>query len=475
MPPTRRLPLLCLLLPAGLGAQERPAPKLTAEMAQVAAAYAAKVTASAVFVSGRSVASVEAEELAPDGPIETLIRPFLKLEVDRDQGLVTARLGKAVATAVRTGNLGCTLTAPGVDVDALRRRAAPGIAGLRPDPMAVDFPAGERLPATPMPDDVDLPALTAAVERAFVEADSGPRVRTRAVVVIKAGRLLCERYADGIDAAMRLPGWSMTKTLVNALLGIRIGDGKLDPAAALPVPEWAAADDPRRALRLEDLLRMRSGLEWTEDYADPDSRALQMLFLSGDHAAIAATAPLRAPIGSEFRYSSGTSNLLCRILRTTFASDFEYLAFPEHRLFAPLGIRNGVLETDPSGTFVGSSYGFLTARDWARIGMLLCQDGQWNGQRLLPEAWVRESGRPTVPSHGRYGRHVWLNAVRQDGGRTWPELPADLLHLDGHEGQYVVVFPTEQIVVVRLGCTKRGGFDLRGLLTGVLAACTTAK
>jgi CubicO group peptidase (beta-lactamase class C family) len=267
----------------------------------------------------------------------------------------------------------------------------------------------------------------------------------------------------------------MSKTLVGALVGIRVGQGALDPEAELPVPEWRERpDDGRRALRLDDLLRMRSGLRWREDYDDPQSEALRMLFLGHDYAAVQAVQPLEEDRRGRFTYSSGTTNLLCRILRSTFATDAEYLAFPRRALFERIGMHSAVLETDPSGTFVGSSFGYATARDWARFGMLWAQGGTWNGERILPEAWVREAVRPGPGTRGRFGRHIWLNALPADAAEArggFADLPRDLLRMNGYEGQYVAVFPTEQIVAVRLGCTKSGTFDVHRFLRAVYTAC----
>jgi CubicO group peptidase (beta-lactamase class C family) len=252
-----------------------------------------------------------------------------------------------------------------------------------------------------------------------------------------------------------------------------VRQGKLDLDAPLKVPEWPAAD-PRRALRLRHLLLMTSGVSWNESYDDPASNCLEMLFRSADHAAVFAKQPGAHAPGAVFCYASGSTNLICRELRTTFGSDADYWAFPRNALFRPLGMRSAVIETDPSGTFVGSSYGFATARDWARLGMLYAQDGVFAGERILPEGWVAASATPTPASDGEFGRHLWLNADPDGDGplqRAWPDLPGNLLHMDGHEGQYVCVFPTEQIVVVRLGCTKAGGFGLHALLRAVLAAC----
>ncbi|HEU4418023.1 MAG TPA: serine hydrolase, partial [Planctomycetota bacterium] len=283
------------------------------------------------------------------------------------------------------------------------------------------------------------------------------------------------RYATGYSADMALPGWSMSKTIVNALVGIRIAQRALDPEAPLAIPEWnATADDPRQQLRLHDLLSMTAGLAWNESYDDPQSDALRMLFRSSDHGGVFALQPQAQAPGVKFRYSSGCTNLVCRILRGTFDSDAEYWAFPGDALFGPLGMRTAVLETDPSGTFVGSSYGFMCARDWARFGLLYACDGEVAGRRILPQGWVAKSARAKPCAEGRFGDHIWLNADPDADGpreRKWSDLPADLMRMDGHEGQYVIVMPTEQIVVVRLGCTKNGGFDLHGLARRVRDAC----
>ncbi|MBL8722451.1 MAG: serine hydrolase [Planctomycetes bacterium] len=473
--PPQALLLTSLCLP--LAAQA--SPQLTPELAQVAAAYAAKVTASALFVSGRTLDSVLAEELAPDRPLDALIGPLLQFAVDRDAGTVTCTLAGAKATAVATRNLGCTLATATVPVALLRRRVAPDVPSNAPHPNTVDWPVGERTPDLPAKDaNVDAAALARAVDAAFAEPEGKTKVRTRALVVVCRGRIVAERYAPGYTATMPLPGWSMTKTLVGALVGIAVGNGTLDLEAELAVPEWPAAD-PRRDLRLPDLLGMSSGLAWRESYDDPSSDALRMLFASGDHAATQASQPREVPPGTRFRYSSGTTNLICRELRTAFArgdrgGDRAYWAMPRQELFRPLAMHTAVLETDPSGTFVGSSYGFACARDWARFGMLLLGDGTFAGRRVLPAGWVARMAAPSPASAGRFGSHLWLNADPDGDGpreRQWPALPADLVHLDGHEGQYVAVFPTQQIVVVRLGCTKAGGFGLRPLLEGVLAAC----
>src|SRR5262245_4563333 len=448
-----------------------PTPALPQVLREVVAGYAAKVAASAIFVSHRTLDSVLQEELAPDAPLQALSRPFLSFDVDRDERTVRAHLLGVGATAAFVDGLGCTLVND-TDVAALRARALP------PLPAAADprpWPLGDDVPAPQPQDGVDQKALDDAVGYAFAEREGRPLVHTRAVVVVRRGQLLAEHYAEGYDAGTVLPGWSMSKTWVSALVGMRVLDKAIDPGAELPVPEWRKdANDPRRALRLDDLLRMQSGLRWKEDYEAQDSDALRMLFLGHDYGSVAASQPFAVPPRTEFCYSSGTTNLVCRILRTTFADDRAWLAFPRDRLFAPLGMKSALLEPDPSGTFVGSSFGFATARDWAKFGLFYLQDGVWDGKRLLPQGWVASARTPTPTARrGDFGAHLWLNAgtAAQPDEAPFDRLPRDLFYLSGHEGQYVVCFPRQQLVVVRLGCAKRGGFDLHGFLDRVLKAC----
>jgi CubicO group peptidase (beta-lactamase class C family) len=464
-------------LAVALPAQTAPSAALPRDLPAVAAAYAAKVAASALFVSGRTLASVQQEELAADGQLERLIAPLLQFTVDDKEKTVTARVLAATATAAYVDGLGCTLL-HGVDLPGLRARAlAPTAIGA--DAAKLLFPRGDRVDDdAPAPDGVDLAAVRAAVDAAFVEAEGKPKVRTRAVVVVQGDRLLCERYAAGYDRTMRLPGWSMTKSLVAVLIGVRVAEGKLDMDAPLPVPEWRQQpDDPRAALRLDDLLRMQSGLRWSEDYADPTSAALRMLFLASDYGGEAARCELLFPPRTHFQYSSGTANLLCRILRTTFADDAAYFAFA-HGVFERAGMHSMLIEPDPSGVLVGSSFGFATARDWARFGMLWRDLGTFAGERVLPAAWLQASLQPTATApKGRFGRHIWLNAgsTGHPEDRPYPALPADVFEMSGHQGQTVAVLPAQRLVVVRLGCTKQGGFELSALLQRVAAACSGAK
>lgn len=437
------------------------------ELAQVAAAYAAKVTASAIFVSGRTLDSVLAQELAPNRPLEALIKPFLRFDVDREKKTVTCRLGQAKATACMHNGLGCSLVASDkAPSDELHRFAAEITTTAKP--VADHWPFTDAVAKEPQTG-IDHEQLARAIDRAFAEREGKKPIHTRAIVVVHKGQLVAERYAKGFHKDMPLAGWSMTKTLTNALIGMRVGEGKLDLAKGFLEHEAAQR---LGTPTVNDLMTMTAGLRWNEDYDDPSSDAVRMLFGSADHAQIYLEQPQASKPGQRFVYASGATNLLCKLLRESFDDDGAYWSYPA-QLFASLGMRTAVLETDPSGTFVGSSYGFASARDWARLGLLYQQDGMFFDKRVLPAGWVQRSTTATKASRGRYGSQIWLNAEPpgdEGNNRKWPDLPADLFSMDGHEGQYCVISPSAELVVVRLGCTKNGGFDLHGFLHDVHAA-----
>ncbi len=262
------------------------------------------------------------------------------------------------------------------------------------------------------------------------------------------------RYADGFTKDTPLPGWSMAKSVVNALAGVLVKEGKLslsDPAA---IPEWRGSSDPRREITLDQLLRMSSGLEFHENYRDPLADAMRMLFGAADAGAYAAAKPLEAQPGTRWSYSSGTTNIITSAMRRT-VGDPDYLEFPRRALFERLGMASAVMETDAGGTFVGSSFMYATARDWARFGLLYLRDGVWSGERILPEGWVAYTRTP-APSAAekQYGAHFWLRL--SSGYRCADEgpLPADAFHAVGFDGQFITIVPSRELVLVRLGLTR---------------------
>jgi CubicO group peptidase (beta-lactamase class C family) len=431
-------------------------------IAQVGTAFAAKTVCSATFVSGRSPESVKADDL---GAYRSQPLDLVEVDVDRAAGVVTARLlGFAARQAVYRDGFGCTL-AIGASVATLRA-AAPK---LLPIPRGEGvWPDGERVAFEPRA------ALERALDQAFAEPGAGPPRRTRAVVVVHQGRIAAERYAPGFGPGTPLPGWSMSKSVFGALAGTLVGLGLWRLDAPVPLAAWRGAGDPRAAITLDQLLAMSSGLEFEESYRAPLSDVNLMLWAGGDAGGYAAAKRLAHPPGAYWQYASGTTNVLAAAMRETLGTG--YAAYPRRALFQPLGMSSAVLETDASGTFVGSSLMFASARDWARFGLLFANDGLWKGTRVLPEGWVRYSATPAAAAAARnYGAHWWLKLARPPGAPP-VELPPDAFHAAGHGGQYVSVVPSRALVVVRLGHSiDDGAWDQEAFVARIISAVGNAE
>jgi CubicO group peptidase (beta-lactamase class C family) len=440
-------------------------------LARIGTAYKAKMLCSGVFVSRRDVRSILTTDLLVDGPS---VLQYFDAKVDYNSQFVAASLwGMAGQKAVYRPGMGCVLIPDGSGhpfqpPGGPRRTTAPLTEPNQP------WPRGERVMTDLLPPEVSPVMLREAADSAFSEPDPVRLRRTQAVVIVYKGRIIAERYAPGFGPETPLLGWSMTKSVINALAGILVGDGKLSVSDRAPVPEWQTPGDPRRSITLDHLLRMTSGLAFDENYTNPLKDVTFMLLATSDMAAYAASKPLAAEPGSIWHYSSGTTNIIARILREAVGTDAGYLAFPRRRLFDRIGMRSAIIEPDASGTLVGSSFMYATARDWARFGLLYLQDGMWNGERVLPDGWVQYSRMPTPASpRGAYGAHFWL-AVRpgsRGSGTSQSVLPADAFHAIGHEGQFVTIIPSRNLVVVRLGLTQdRGAWDHGAFIRQVLGA-----
>ena len=295
----------------------------------------------------------------------------------------------------------------------------------------------------------DASALAELLDPVFAVPETPELGQSLAFVAVQGGRIVAERYGPGHGAADTFISWSTAKSMTHAALGLLVGDGLLDPAAPVDAPEWRSADDPRAAITTDDLLAMRSGLHFVEDYVDDDvSDCLEMLWGSGadDVAHYAASRPLQHPIGTVFNYSSGTTNILSRLLgERVGGGEAGVRAFLRERLFGPVGMASAQPKFDAAGTWVGSSYVFATARDYARFGLLHLRDGVWDGRRLLPEGWVDSARtiRSQDPEDGEwYGHHWWVRG--DDVGTFWAA---------GYEGQMISCVPALDLVVVRLGKT----------------------
>src|SRR5262245_10723732 len=420
-------------------------------IAAIGSAYRSKVLCSIVFASGRTIDPQRVEDVSKDS--YRLLQLF-RSNVDPVARTVTTSLfGLRPRTATFRPGLGATLFLKGSSASLQARRETPAyltadLPPSRPEgasaSLAEAFGGGGKVCTTSR-------TLQAVVDRAFTEPNPRRLRRTRAVVVLQDGEIVAEQYAPGFDASTRFSGWSMAKSVLNALVGILLGEGRLSLQQAALWPDWQAAD-PRSAITLEDLLRMRSGLKFAEVYSDFSSEVIEMLFNQSDTAAYAAHQPLSATPGTTWSYASGTTNILSAIVRRVVGED--YLMWPRRVLFEPLGMTSAILEPDASGTFVCSSFMLATARDWLRFGELFLNDGTRHAKRLLPEGWVAFSTTPTPQSPGgNFGAHWWLKLPPEIGGgsATAARIPPDAFFAIGHEAQILTVIPSRRLVAVRLG------------------------
>jgi CubicO group peptidase (beta-lactamase class C family) len=430
--------------------------------------YKAKMLCSGIFVSDRNPETVVEQDLSFH-PLFDLI----KTEVDfENKEVKSSLLGLVKAKAIYIDPLGAILLS-GADEEKIRSWPVSSVPEPQPsNPDEVPWPNGELIPESEYLDEWDLSRLEQALDKAFEEPDPEHPRRTRAVTVVYKGDLIAEQYAPEITKDTPLIGWSMTKSITSALVGIRVKQGKLDIQKPAPVPEWQEPDDPRRKITLNHLLRMSSGLEFDETYeSDPLSDVNTMLFTKSDMGAFAASFPLQSEPGTDWSYSSGTTMILSRIVRHSFDSQEEYLAFPRKELFNKIGMQSAILEPDASGTFGGASYCFATARDWARFGLLYLNKGVWDGDQILPEDWVAYTTTPAPDSpKAQYGAQFWLNkgSSEEPEDREYPKLPRDAFFCLGHNAQSVTMIPSLHLVVVRLGWTTKGGWDLEEFIVDII-------
>jgi CubicO group peptidase (beta-lactamase class C family) len=241
----------------------------------------------------------------------------------------------------------------------------------------------------------------------------------------------------------RFLSWSVAKSFTNALAGLMVGDGRLSVQQQSVLKEWR--EDERSAITLENLLRMESGLAWNEDYGNRSDVTL-MLYGHADFAGFALSQKLLHKPGTHWYYSSGTTNIVNLVMRRCFTTDTAYWAYTRNRLFTKTGMPDAIFETDATGTHAGSSYVYATARDYGRFGLLYLNDGVFNGERILPEGWVKFTTTPAGSSGGAYGAFFWLNR----GGR-YPDAPKDMFSCNGHDGQQIFILPSKDLVIVVLG------------------------
>jgi CubicO group peptidase (beta-lactamase class C family) len=392
--------------------------------------YAAHNACALKAIAGRDDAKVD----LPPNPLVPVLRT--KTTAASAKASILGVLAKQQAWA--TPGYGCTLADHRPKLDP---------------PTKVSSAANPYTSATP-------PAMSTGVKDALSKAfgdDLSTNARkalgTRGVVVLKDGRLVAERYAQGFGPTTPQLGWSMTKSVTDLIAGRLVDEGKLSLDQDHLRPEWK---DGRAKITVRELLQMTSGLKWDEDYS-LGTTITTMLYLKGDMGSYVASQPLAHKPGTVLQYSTGSPTLLCSVI----AKSDGGADFPRRELFAPLGLSSAVLEPDAVGTPVCGSYMWATPRDWAAVGEFALADGVWGSQRLLPAGWMKQSTTAVKVAKSDskgYATGWWANQA-SDGSLVYQYLPADAYFAEGHDGQWLIIVPSQQLVIARLGFTPTAKHD----------------
>lgn len=429
---------------------------LNREALHVATGSVSRSLCAAAFVSKVDPDRIYAEE---QRPLMSSIGWAMRYTVDRPRREVRSSvLGLFPARAAYRPGLGCLVTHDDGPV--------PEAAGLAEDSEPDGFGPQVMAPADP--------ALRHALDLAFAEPDPAHPRLTKAVVVLHDGRLIAERYAPGYGPETPIWAHSVTKSVIQALIGILIRQNRLRLDQPAPIAAWQRPGDPRRAITVDQLLRMNSGLPFDETEG-PVNPATHMWFREPDTAAYAAGIPLEHAPGTAWGYSNLGYALLSKVVgEATGGTAVGAERFARDELFAPLGMHHTTIETDAAGTLLGSGFLYASARDLARFGQLYLDDGVVEGRRILPAGWTDYSRSRTLDTG--YGAGFWTNLRNEGSVPVWdapwgmPQLPKDMFYARGAFGQYVVIVPSEHLVVVRLGLSVQGG----GTGTGDAAAAIIA-
>jgi CubicO group peptidase (beta-lactamase class C family) len=413
------------------------------------AGFSAKSIASGYFIDHRSQDMIEKS----DNDINMIDLAKNKIEVIGKFAAASV-YGLKERKAIYREGLGATLIND--DFDVSKRYEVPKRTKINNN---LPFPYGNSEPKDSVFSTVNYTKLNGAVADAF-DKTGEIKKRTRSVLVIYKDKIIAEKYDTGFDKNSKILGWSMTKSITGALFGILQKQRKYDIYKPTPIAEWQK--DQRKIITTNDLLHMNSGLAWEEKY-DEICDATKMLFEAEDMTRVQLEKPAVFKPNTHWNYSSGTTNLLSGILRQQFKTHQEYLDFWYSALIDKIGMNSMVVETDMAGNYVGSSYGWATTRDWSKFGLLYLHKGNWNGEQILDESWVKYTVSPTNTSNGRYGGHFWLNS-----SGYFPDVPRDMYYCSGFQGQIVAIIPSLDLVVVRMGLTEEPDFDFNAMLSGIV-------
>ncbi len=415
--------------------------------------YAAKNLASAVFISGRNQADVEALDLN-----FSLIK-YTSNELDTINMKVTSRFLWGKSTAIYRKGFGCTLIQD-ADEESFRKIQFSSIDKLPFNQDSVQWPVGNIISDTTIKD-VDVAKLD-EIGNNLINHDAY-NGHVFAMAVVYKGQLILEKYRPEFNRKTRFLSWSMAKSFTNALTGIMVGDGKWELDKPADIPEWQ--NDDRKKITINNLLQMKSGLKWNEDYGSASDVNL-MLHRESDFAGFVCSHPAAFRAGTNWYYSSGSPNIITSLMRKTLNNDEAYYRFAPERLFNRIGMPDAVFEVDASGNLVGSSYLYATARDYARFALLYLQDGVFKDERILPKGWVKYTTTPVSGSNGSYGAYFWLNRNNE-----FPDAPANMFYCKGHDGQMIFIMPDQQLAVVILGYSPKPDhvIEFNRLLGDILA------
>jgi len=417
----------------------------------IVSGFSAKSVASGHFIDGRSLEIIE----KGDNDIDNV--RLAKNEINEKEKVVySSAFGMKKRKAIYREGLGATLIND--DFDETKPYLIPKRTKIETN---LPFPYGNLEPKDSLLPEVNYEKLNLTVANAFDQ--KGEKIkRTRALLVIYKDKIIAEKYEEGFSKNTKFLGWSMTKSITATYFGILQYQGKIDINKPAPVIEWA--NDSRSKITLHNLIQMNSGLEWNEDYGNI-SDVTKMLFLADDMAKVQLEKPAAFEPNKHWNYSSGTTNLLSGILRRQFQNHQDYLDFWYSSLIDKIGMHSMLIEPDMAGNFVGSSYGWATARDWAKFGLLYLHEGNWNGEQLFDKNWAKYVATPTPTSKGEYGGHFWLNA-----GGKYPDVPKDMYFCGGFQGQKVIIIPSKELVIVRFGLTEDEDFDFNGMMKEIITS-----
>ncbi len=414
----------------------------------------AKILCSEVFVAGRDPGQVMAQELSSANLHPEVHTVAAGMEAGGQQAAF-AEKGDIRRRAVFRGNLGCALQP---DSEAATRTGSSLAFSGRDNGAFLHEDTASINPAA-------LARLRNTVAAAFADPDPDKPQRTRAILVVRENTILAEQYAPGFDQATPIASYSMGKALTNALIGILIERGQLTLDTPLKLPQWRGENDGRARITVRHLLHMTSGLDAEKQgRRDMGSRAMSALFGSIDAEAYALNSPLREPPGTAWWYSNANTFVLLHLVRQLAGGDMHSVRnFIHSELFEPLAMQHSIIEFNAFGTPMTTSFNYLSARDWARFGLLYLNDGNWQNRRLLPKGWVSFTGTPApVADHLGFGAHWHVNAGIETLSAAdladkradlppYPNAPADAIFALGDSGQSLAVIPSRRLVVVRLG------------------------